>query len=346
MLQSQFGNRVKEIRLGQSISQLELANRTGIERAQISKIEQGKINVTLETIEKISKALNVQLNDFLTFDNPYNVRPFVKWAGGKTQLLNKIKELLPINYNRYYEPFVGGGALFLYLAPKEAFINDINKELISAYLCFQNDYLYDSLVRELERCENEHSQEFYYRVREIDRLPNFSTLPISIHAARLIYLNKACFNGLYRVNAKGYFNVPSGNKEKVKTFDRDNFIALKKYFSSAKIHISSTDFEEVVGSAQKGDFVYFDPPYDVYPNKNGFVDYSKEGFKKEEQERLAKTFKNLNEKGVYVMLSNHNTEFINELYKDFNIHVVKAKRMINSKADGRGDVEEVLITNY
>ena len=273
-------------------------------------------------------------------------KPFVKWAGGKTQLLNKIKELLPINYNRYYEPFVGGGALFLYLAPKEAFINDINKELISAYLCFQNDYLYDSLVRELERCENEHSQEFYYRVREIDRLPNFSTLPISIHAARLIYLNKACFNGLYRVNAKGYFNVPSGNKEKVKTFDRDNFIALKKYFSSAKIHISSTDFEEVVGSAQKGDFVYFDPPYDVYPNKNGFVDYSKEGFKKEEQERLAKTFKNLNEKGVYVMLSNHNTEFINELYKDFNIHVVKAKRMINSKADGRGDVEEVLITNY
>lgn len=346
MLQVQFGNKIKEIRIGQSISQLELSELTGIERSQISKIEQGKVNVTLETIGKLSSALKVSMPELLNFTNKYNVKPFVKWAGGKTQLLNKIKEYLPKTFNTYYEPFVGGGALLLSLTPKKAYINDINKELLCAFECFKSDNEYRNLINELIKHEEEHSQKHYYDVREMDRSINFSDLPIYIRAARLIYLNKACFNGLYRVNSKGYFNVPSGNKDDLKVFDRENFEELKRYFEDCDIHISSVDFEKSLKTAKTGDFVYFDPPYDIFPDKNGFVDYSKEGFGKDEQARLARVFKELSNKGVYVMLSNHNTKYINELYSGFNIHVVNARRMINSKASGRGKVEEVIITNY
>ena len=162
----------------------------------------------------------------------------------------------------------------------------------------------------------------------------------------MIYLNKACFNGLYRVNSKGYFNVPSGKKKIVHCFDRKTFDNLNLFFKNRKPVITSIDFELAVKNAKAGDFVYFDPPYDTWEEKNSFTSYDKNAFGKEEQIRLAKVFKDLSNKGVYVMLSNHNTKFINELYKDFHITVVPAKRMINSKADGRGAVEEVIITNY
>ena len=146
--------------------------------------------------------------------------------------------------------------------------------------------------------------------------------------------------------SKGFFNVPFSKKEKVNTFDDANFNSIRQYFLSNNINITSTDYHKVVEKAKAGDFVYFDPPYDVYPDKLGFVDYGKDGFGKEEQIKLRDCFKALSDKGVKVMLSNHNTPFINELYKGFNIHVINAKRMINSKADGRGNVQEVIITNY
>ena len=180
----------------------------------------------------------------------------------------------------------------------------------------------------------------------MDRAEDFSTLSEPVRAARMIYLNKACFNGLYRVNAKGYFNVPSGKKSYVTTFDESNLLNIKEYFTSSNITITCNDFEIAVESASAGDFVYFDPPYDMPDNKESFTSYTKEAFGKDEQKRLSNVFKNLSEKGVSVMLSNHNTSFINKLYEDFNIHVVKAKRMINSKGAGRGAVEEVIITNY
>ncbi|MDY4788887.1 MAG: Dam family site-specific DNA-(adenine-N6)-methyltransferase [Bacilli bacterium] len=346
MLQILFGNRIKELRTILDISQLELSNLTGIERAQISKIEQGKVNVTLETINKLSSALNVTIPELMSFEYVHDVKPFVKWAGGKTQLLTKLKEFMPKDYNIYYEPFVGGGALFFDLTPKMAYINDINSELISVYKCLKNQEDANRMIDELIKHEQNHNEEYYYQIREMDRNDNFITLPQYIRAARIIYLNKACFNGLYRVNAKGYFNVPSGHKEKVSTFDRNNMIELIRYFKDCSINVTQLDFEEAVKNAKKGDFVYFDPPYDVFPDKNGFVDYSKEGFGKEEQVRLAKVFKDLDEKGVYVMFSNHNTPFINELYSGYNIHIVEAKRMINSKSSGRGNVFEVIITNY
>lgn len=346
MIQTVFGNRVKELRNGLLVSQVELSEKSGIERAQISKIEKGKVNVTLETIEKISKALNVPISTLMNITIEEKLHPFVKWAGGKTQILEKIKSFMPINYNNYFEPFVGGGALFFNIAPKSAFINDSNTELMLAYKCFSDNELFNLLIMKLQEHENNHSEEYYYNIRALDQLDSFNELPIYERAARMIYLNKSCFNGLYRVNSKGYFNVPSAKKEKVVAYDRDNMNSLRNYFSHNTINTSNCDFEEAVKKAKAGDFVYFDPPYDTWDEKNSFTSYSKDSFGKEEQARLSKVYKELSDKGVYVMLSNHNTKYINELYKDFNIHVINAKRMINSKSDGRGPVEEVIITNY
>ena len=344
MLQQVFGNKVRELRLQQGLSQDELAFYCGMDRPQITKIEQGKVNVTLETIERLSQALQIKTS--LLLEETKALRPFVKWAGGKTQLLDRLHAYMPETYNNYFEPFIGGGSFFLNIAPKKATINDFNAELVCAYKCFQNDELFESLKNELKKHEVNHSEEYYYQIRSMDKEEGFLTLPIYVRAARMIYLNKSCFNGLYRVNSKGFFNVPSGRKKKVVTFDEENFDSLREYFRNNDIMILNGDFEDAVKNAKAGDFVYFDPPYDVIENKNSFTSYAKNDFGKDEQIRLAKLYKKLNDKGVLVMLSNHNTAFINELYKDFNIHVVNAKRMINSKADGRGDVEEVIITNY
>ena len=344
MLQQVFGNKVRELRLQQGLSQDELAFYCGMDRPQITKIEQGKVNVTLETIERLSQALQIKTS--LLLEETKALRPFVKWAGGKTQLLDRLHTYMPKTYNNYFEPFIGGGSFFLNIAPKKATINDFNAELVCAYKCFQNDELFESLKNELKKHELNHSEEYYYQIRSMDKEEGFLTLPIYVRAARMIYLNKSCFNGLYRVNSKGFFNVPSGRKKKVVTFDEENFDSLREYFRNNDIMILNGDFEDAVKNAKAGDFVYFDPPYDVIENKNSFTSYAKNDFGKDEQIRLAKLYKKLNDKGVLVMLSNHNTAFINELYKDFNIHVVNAKRMINSKADGRGDVEEVIITNY
>ncbi len=253
---------------------------------------------------------------------------------------------MPASFNNYFEPFVGGGALFFNIAPKKATINDSNSELMCVYKCLKNDKAFELLKQELKKHEENHTEEYYYQIRLMDQNENFLSLPDYIRAGRMIYLNKACFNGLYRVNSKGYFNVPSGKKAKVKTFDEDNFDALHEYFKTNDIKVMNVDFENATKDAKEGDLVYFDPPYDTLDNKDSFTAYSKNDFGKDEQKRLADVYKELSNKGVYVMLSNHNTSYIQELYKDFNIHVVSAKRMINSDAKGRGDVEEVIITNF
>jgi len=346
MIKVEFGNLVKEIRNSKLMSQDELASAVGIDRAQISKIEKGKVNVTIETIEKLAIALGVTPRDLIPVNYNSVTHPFVKWAGGKTQILSKLKELMPTEYNNYFEPMIGGGALFFSITPKKAYINDTNDELMCAYQCFKDDSLFDSLKKELRKHEANNSEDYYYQIRAQDQKLDFLNQPVYVRAARMIYLNKACFNGLYRVNSKGFFNVPFSKKEKVNTFDDANFNSIRQYFLSNNINITSTDYHKVVEKAKAGDFVYFDPPYDVYPDKLGFVDYGKDGFGKEEQIKLRDCFKALSDKGVKVMLSNHNTPFINELYKGFNIHVINAKRMINSKADGRGNVQDVIITNY
>lgn len=206
--------------------------------------------------------------------------------------------------------------------------------------------MYKRLIDKLKEHEKNHCEEYYFKIRELDRRDDFATMDEVEHAARLIYLNKTCFNGLYRVNAKGFFNVSSAKKSVVKTFNEDNFNAIKNYFATKDVLVFNQDYAKTVETAVRGDFVYFDPPYDAFPDKNGFVNYGKNGFGRDEQIRLRNCFKQLSDRGAFVMLSNNNTPFINELYKGFNIHVVNAKRMINSDPNSRGDVQEVIITNY
>lgn len=272
--------------------------------------------------------------------------PVVKWAGGKRQILDKLKENMPEEFNNYFEPFIGGGALLFSIAPKNATINDVNQELLAIYTCLKDDTLFDLMLEELVNHEKNHSEEHYYEVREWDRNPRFELEPLWKRAARAIYLNKACFNGLYRVNSKGYFNVPSAKKKHVTTYSKENMDKIHEYFKNDDITIISGDFVEATRNAKEGDFIYFDPPYDTWEDKESFTAYSKFDFNKDDQRRLAECFKELTRRGVKCMLSNHNTEFINELYKGFNIKVISVKRMINSDASGRGPVEEVIITNY
>ena len=249
-------------------------------------------------------------------------KPFVKWAGGKRQIIDKLKQYVPDEFNTYYEPFVGGGALLFELSPKNAVINDYNKEH-----------------------ETMHSEEYYYEIRNLDRdKKKFNKLADYKRAARTIYLNKACFNGLYRVNSKNEFNVPFGKKNKVNTYEGQNLGIICGFLNYNNIKLLSTDFEEAVKDAKKGDFVYFDPPYDS--DTSTFNSYTEGGFGKEEQKRLAEVFKDLDKRGCYVMLSNHNTTLVNELYKEYNIHIIEAKRNINANGKKRGKVEEVIITNF
>ena len=273
-------------------------------------------------------------------------KPFVKWAGGKRQIIDKLLKHVPIEYNTYYEPFVGGGALLFELSPKKAVINDSNKELINVYKMISTDNGYEEVVKLLNNYEKKHSEKFFYQIRNIDKdKKKFEKLTDAERAARTIYLNKACFNGLYRVNSKGEFNVPFNKKTKINTYDSQNMILAYVYFQANNIKMLNVDFEEAVKDAKKEDFIYFDPPYDS-ENKDTFNSYTEDGFGKDEQIRLAKVYKELADRGCYVMLSNHNTTLINELYKDYNINVITAKRNINSKGEKRGAVEEVIITNY
>lgn len=274
------------------------------------------------------------------------ITPFVKWAGGKRQIMDKLLEFKPKTFKRYFEPFVGGGALLMELQPKQATISDCNKELIYVYKCLRSKKLFNKFYDICKTHEQNHSEEYFYKIRNLDRNRSvYSKMTVPEKAARCIYLNKACFNGLYRVNAKGYFNVPFNGKDKIYCFTEENIRALHKYFSTKKPVILNKDFAEAVKTAKTGDFVYFDPPYDVIADQS-FTSYTTGGFGKKEQERLRDVVKDLTERGVFVMASNSNTDFIREIYKDFHIHVIEANRRINSKVDGRGNVEEVIITNY
>lgn len=275
-------------------------------------------------------------------------KPFVKWAGGKRQIMTELMRHLPEDFNTFFEPFVGGGALFFELFTtygKKAFLNDYNKELMNVYECLQSPELFDEICRELDRHETNHSEEHFYEIRNVDRdRKKFNKLSRAKRAARTIYLNKACFNGLYRVNTKNEFNVPFGKKEKINTYDGQNLGIVHCVLTYNDVTLSSDDFEVAVQKAQKGDFIYFDPPYDS--DTTTFNSYTEDGFGKEEQVRLARVFKELSDKGCYVMLSNHNTKLVNDLYKDFNVHIIKAQRNINANGKKRGKVEEVIITNY
>ena len=273
------------------------------------------------------------------------MKPIIKWAGGKGGNLSYIRELLPENFNTYYEPFAGGLAVLLDLSPTNFTINDINSELINVYTQIRDNV--EDVIKHLTKLDKQHEawpnpKEYFYEIRL--SFNKHRGVKSADQAARFIYLNKHCFNGLYRVNSKGEFNVPFGKKLKVNTYEGQNIGIIHAYLNFNNIKILSIDFEEAVKDAKEGDFIYFDPPYDS--DTYTFNSYTEDGFSKDEQIRLSNVFKNLSDRGCYVMLSNHNTILINELYKDFYIHKITAKRNINSNGKKRGKVEEVIITNY
>ena len=273
-----------------------------------------------------------------------SVAPFVKWAGGKRQLIPQIRERMPEKYNDYYEPFVGGGAVMFDLLPANAQINDINKALINTYRTICNEP--DAFLKEVNRLDNdmwEDGKKYYYSIREHynDKLMR-SEYDVEL-AALFVFINKHCFNGLYRVNGKGLFNVPYNNSRRV-SVDEDVIIATSEYLR--RVTIIDGDFEQACKNAKKGDFVFIDSPYAPL-NPTSFESYTKEGFDIESHKRLAKLYDELTARGCYCMLTNNNTELINGLYgnKGYTIDVVSVKRMINSDASNRVG-EEVIICNY
>lgn len=270
------------------------------------------------------------------------LQPFLKWAGGKRQLLPILKTKVPKRYNRYYEPFVGAGALLFEIQPKKAVINDINSELINCYNVIKEDL--DDLIQDLSQHKNE--KEYYYRVRDLDRSADYRNLSDIQKASRIIYLNKTCYNGLFRVNSQGQFNVPFGKYKNPKIVDEIVLKAINHYLTNNSVEIRNLDFEDALSDARTGDFVYIDPPYDPVSDTSSFTGYSVDGFGKEEQNRLKSVFDSLDERGCKVMLSNSATPFILDLYQDYHHITVEAKRNINSVADGRGKIDEILVTNY
>ena len=271
--------------------------------------------------------------------------PVVKWVGGKRQLLDEIVTRFPPKFGTYYEPFFGGGAVLFSKQPSKAVINDLNSDLIKVYRLIKTDP--DSLIEELKLFRND--KDFFYKVRELDRNKLlFDKMPDVKRAARLIFLNKTCYNGLYRVNSAGEFNTPFGGYKNPNIVNEAGIHAAHAYFSDIDITILNGDYAKAVETAKSKDFVYFDPPYDPISNSSAFTGYNEGGFDKSEQERLHGVCLELTKRGVYVLISNSSTPFIHDLYRDpeFHIDIVKAKRCVNSIGDRRGDVDEVLINNY
>lgn len=269
-------------------------------------------------------------------------QPFLKWAGGKRQLLSEIRKRIPSQYHTYFEPFVGAGAVLFDLQPNQAVINDINFELVNTYRVIQSNV--EELIAELRNYKNE--KEFYYKIRNLDRFQEFHELTMLQRAARMIFLNKTCFNGLFRVNRRGEFNVPFGKYKNPNIVNADVLRAVHQYLTANEITILNVDFEEAVEHAKAGDFVYFDPPYDPLSETANFTSYSLDGFTREDQIRLRDVFVELDRRGCYVLLSNSATDFIKEIYSDYCVEIVGATRNINSDASKRGKIAEVLVRNY
>ncbi|MBW4648184.1 MAG: DNA adenine methylase [Kastovskya adunca ATA6-11-RM4] len=269
-------------------------------------------------------------------------RPFLKWAGGKSQLIPQYRRYFPKDFQTYYEPFLGGGAIFFALCSKSAILTDINSELINAYLCVRDKV--EPLINLLKVHQDRHDPEYYYEIRSDKTRGNYLS-PNVERAARLIYLNKTCFNGLYRENSKGEFNVPIGKYKNPKICNPDLLYAVSLALQNTQILVRP--FEGVLSDAQgSDDFVYFDPPYQPLSPTSNFTAYSRSAFSQDDQMRLKEVFTKLAKRGVKVMLSNSDVPFIRELYSDFSIHTISASRSINSNASKRGRITEVLVTSY
>lgn len=271
--------------------------------------------------------------------------PIVKWAGGKTQLLRELERHLPPAWNRYFEPFVGGGALFFRLSPSlvpgQVFLNDFNEELINLYQVVREQV--EQLIEHLAEHKRRYAKQpeaYYYHVRSL----SVSSLSSVERAARLLFLNKTCYNGLYRVNRAGQFNVPFGRYKNPPILDPEGLRAASAALRKAELRHG--DFEAAVAGADTHDLIYFDPPYHPVSTTANFTSYTSQSFGEEEQRRLARLFRRLDEKGCYLILSNSDTPLIHELYAGYAIRIVQANRAINSNARRRKGATEVIVCNF
>ena len=269
--------------------------------------------------------------------------PVVKWVGGKRQLLPQILPLIPKRMSAYCEPFLGGGAVLFALQPRRALVNDLNQDLITVYRVIRENA--DALIEHLSRHEN--TPEYFYRIRDLDRdREAYAALSDVEKASRLLYLNKTCYNGLFRVNASGAFNSPYGHYRRPNIVNEQTIRGVSRYFNSCDITFFSEDFAAVLDRVPRGGFVYLDPPYDPVSDTASFTGYNRGGFGREEQVRLKACCDALTARGVKFLLSNSATPFIRELYSSYHVSIVQARRAVNSVASRRGAIEEVLVRNY
>jgi DNA adenine methylase len=268
---------------------------------------------------------------------PPPARPFLKWAGGKSQLLEQLRACLPRSFGAYHEPFLGGAALFFSLGNhRPALLSDINEELIVCYRAIRDDV--EAVIESLG--VHQYERDYFYRVRDL----NPAELSIAERAARTIFLNKTAFNGLYRVNNQGKFNVPFGRHRKPLICDSDNLRACSLALRGT--WIDTLDFASATAGAAAGDLVYFDPPYVPVSATAAFTGYARGGFNWTSQKALARTVQELTDRGVKVMLSNSDVPALRELYAGLRVETVKASRRINSKTEARGTVAELIVMNY
>lgn len=272
------------------------------------------------------------------------VSPILKWVGGKRQLLDVIVPLIP-EYTTYYEPFVGGGAVLFHTQPKKAVINDSNEELINIYRVIREQP--EELIALLENHREQNTQEYFYEVRSLDRdKERYSELTPLERAARIIYLNKTCYNGLFRVNRAGEFNSPWGRYKNPNITNEATIRAMSRYLVRAKVTVLCGDYREALKGIRKGSFVYLDPPYMPLSMSSSFTGYTAAGFGPQEQIELKRQCDLLDKRGIKFLLSNSCCDFIEDLYRDYLIERVPAKRAINAKGDKRGVIDEVLVRNY
>lgn len=271
------------------------------------------------------------------------VKPFLKWVGGKRQLLKQIDQYIPTDFGTYYEPFLGGGAMLFHLQPKKAFVGDINKELTTTYQVIREQP--EELIQHLQQHIN--TSEYYYEMRSKDRTDDFAAWSALEKASRFIYLNKTCYNGLYRVNNAGEVNTPFGKYKNPLVCDATTIYAVSSYLNDNDVAFSQSHYGSLIYfyKPQKNDFVYLDPPY-VPLSTTSFTGYSPGGFALDEHYQMEEVIDELTERGVKVMLSNSNTSFVRSLYREYTIVELEAKRSINSNGKGRGKIKELLIMNY
>lgn len=270
------------------------------------------------------------------------IGPVLKWVGGKRQLLPELLKRLPQKMNTYYEPFLGGGALFFGIQPSKAVLNDSNAELMNVYACIRD--CVENLISVLETHKNEES--YFYELRQLDRLPTYQSLPAVQRAARILYLNRTCYNGLFRVNQQGEFNSPFGFYKNPNIVNAPVLRAVSDFLKRAASSLLTGDYEDALKGIRRGAFVYFDPPYAPVSNSASFTGYTQHGFTRDEQRRLHRICKDLHSKGIKFMLSNSSTPFIHGLYRGFTVDLVQARRNVNSMGDKRGEVDEVIVRNY